>query len=81
MIRYQLGIPINISETTLLTIERLSIAADSGKSSCWLNVTKEPYAVVIRTANGVQALDMAGQPLAITGLNDLVSGLDQALSG
>ena len=81
MIRYQLSTPMTISDITLITIERLSIEANSGELAYWLNAIKEPYALVIRNTEGVHALDMAGKPMAITELNELVTGLDQVLYG
>ena len=76
MTRLQAGTPIVIDNATLIIITRLSIEADSTGYMYWLQASKEPYALVIRDAHGLRALDMSGRRLAISELIDDVSGLE-----
>ena len=75
MIRLQPGTPIVVGDVTLMIIARLSIRADSTGYACWLQASKEPYALIIRDPHGLRALDMAGQRLALAQLLDDLPGL------
>ncbi len=76
MTRLQPGAPIVVGDATLIIIARLSIEADSTGSACWLHASKEPYALIIRDAQGLRALDMTGRRMAIAELLDEVPGLE-----
>lgn len=75
MIRLQADTPLVVGDATLIIIARLSIDADSTDHACWLHAGKEPYALVIRDARGLRALDMAGRRLAIEELIEDVPAL------
>lgn len=76
MTRLQPGTPVNLGDVSLMIIARLIIDADNAGTTCWLHAHKEPYAIVIRDASGLRALDMAGRRLPITELTDDVPGLE-----
>jgi len=61
MTRLLPGTPIAVGDVTLLVIARLVIEADSSDHACWLYANKTPYALVIRDAQGLRALDMLGR--------------------
>lgn len=76
MIRLLPGTTIVVGDATLMVIARLSIQADSAGHACWLQASKEPYALIIQDDHGLRALDMAGRRLAIAELLDDVPGFE-----
>jgi hypothetical protein len=75
MTRLQADKPLVVGDATLIIIARLSIDADSSGHACWLQASKEPYALVIRDGRGLRALDMTGRRLAIEELIEDVPAL------
>jgi len=76
MTRLQPAAPIVVGDVTLVIIARLSIQANITGHGCWLRASKQPYALVIRDAQGLRALDMAGRRLATAELPDDIPGLE-----
>jgi hypothetical protein len=68
MTRLLAGAPIAVGDATFLVVARLVIEADSSDHACWIYANKAPYALVIRDAQGLRALDMAGRWLSLAEL-------------
>jgi len=62
------GTPIAVGDSTLLVIARLVIEPARVDRGCWLYASKAPYALVIRDARGLRALDMMGRRLSLAEL-------------
>lgn len=68
MMRLLASRPITVGDATLLIIAQLVIEAGSSDRACWLHANKAPYAVLIRDAQGLRALDMLGRRLSLAEL-------------
>lgn len=68
MMRLLAGTPIAVGDSTLLVIARVVIEADKSDHGCWLHADKAPYALAIRDARGLRAMDMMGRRLLLADL-------------
>jgi hypothetical protein len=73
--------PIVVGDSTLQIVARLVIEADSLGPACLLHANKAPYALVVRDARGLRALDMSGRPLPLAELAKGLPELEWITSG
>ena len=62
---FRAGTPLRVGPVTLLPIERLVTHADLGNTRAWFIVSKEPYALVVRDAGGIRAVDTDALSLSL----------------
>jgi len=74
------GPPLAVGSVTLLPIERVLVHAHRGPVGGWCSAHKAPYAMVIRDAGGLRAVDAGGDPFPLERLREEMTGLDALLS-
>jgi hypothetical protein len=74
------GVPLAIGGVTLLPIERVVMHADHGNIGAWFSAAKEPYAIVVRDADGICAFDANATRVSIEQLRDTIPDLDTVLA-
>lgn len=74
------GTPVTHGAVVLLPIER--VVSHSGRRSTrlWYSANKEPYALIVRDANGIWAIDTDAVAVSLDGLRESVPGLDTVLA-
>lgn len=73
------GPPLKVAGACLILVERVWFQQHIHGDSAWVAGGREPVAVVVQEADGVHALDMAGQTLSLNTLLGTVDGLAAAL--
>lgn len=68
MRRLLVGTPIVVGDSTLLVVARVVIEAERSDHACWIYANKAPYALMIRDARGLRAVDMTGRRLLLAEL-------------
>jgi hypothetical protein len=74
------GTPLRLESVTLLPIERVVVHSGMGALGAWFTAAKEPYALVVRDAGGLRALDIGATVVSLEALRELVPGLDAVLA-
>ena len=74
------GTPLRVGSVTLLPIERVVVHSGMGALGAWFTAAKEPYALVVRDAGGLRALDIGATPVSLEGLRQAIAGLDAVLA-
>lgn len=74
------GIPVTHGAVVLLPIERVTVNAGRGEQRMWFSANKEPYALIVRDANGIWAIDSDAVVVSLEGLRERVPGLDSVLA-
>jgi hypothetical protein len=74
------GVPLAVGGVTLLPIERVIMHSDHGHIGAWFSAAKEPYALVVRDADGIRAFDANATRVSIEQLRDTIPELDAALA-
>ena len=74
------GTPLRVGSVTLLPIERVLVHSDQGAFGAWFTAAKEPYALVVRDAGGIRALDIGATPVSLEALREGIPGLDAVLA-
>jgi len=74
------GAPVHIGAVTLLPIERVVLHAAGAGACLWFAAAKQPYALVLREAGRVRAIDTQAAEIQIDTLRALVPRLDAALA-
>jgi hypothetical protein len=74
------GTPLRVGPVTLLPIERVVVHSVMGALGAWFTAAKEPYALVVRDAGGVRALDIGATVVSLEALREEVPGLDAVLA-
>ncbi|MBW6493179.1 MAG: hypothetical protein K0B16_01240 [Burkholderiaceae bacterium] len=59
------GAPVTIGALVLVPIERVVKHVDIGESGLWFSFEKEPYALVVRDANGARAVNVADATISV----------------
>lgn len=72
--------PLRIGDVTLVLVERTDFRTGLGGAGCWTNAYKEPYAVVVRDADGLRALAADSSEIPLDALMEKVPGLEAILS-
>lgn len=75
----RVGVPVVVAGITLIPVERSRIVASARWQTCWLQATKEAFALVICGAHGLHAVDAVGHPLSIDYLLEMVPELQAVL--
>ena len=65
---------------TLLPIERVAVHSGTGALGAWFTAAKEPYALVVRDADGIRALDIGATAVSLEALREGIPGLDAVLA-
>jgi len=65
---------------TLLPIERVVVHSDMGALGAWFTAAKEPYALIVRDAGGIWALDTGAMAVSLEALREGIPGLDAVLA-
>jgi hypothetical protein len=73
------GKPVSVGATTLLPIERVVLHSDRGNARVWFSAAKEPYAVVVRDAGGIRAVDTGALEVSLDELRERIPGFDALL--
>jgi hypothetical protein len=74
------GRPFAIGSVTLLPIEHVVMHSDMGNTGVWFSVAKEPYALVVRDADGMRAVDTNAMEVSLEQLRERIPGLDALLA-
>jgi hypothetical protein len=74
------GTPLRVGPVTLLPIERAVVHSHMGAHGAWFTAAKEPYALVVRDAAGLRALDIGATPVSLEALREGIPGLDALLA-
>jgi hypothetical protein len=76
------GAPLSVGAVTLLPIERVVRFDGSGNRRTWFSIAKEPFALVVRDAQGMQAIDIDSGcgAVSLERLREMVADLDTALA-
>jgi hypothetical protein len=74
------GAPVFVGSVTLLPIERVVMHADMATTGAWFSVAKQPYALVVRDANGIRTLDIDAAAVSLEHLREQIPGLDALLA-
>jgi hypothetical protein len=74
------GAAMPFGAVTLLPIERVVLDARRGDGCCWFAAVKEPYALVLRDAAGIRAVDVHAAAIPIEMLRVRVPRLDVVLA-
>lgn len=65
---------------TLLPVERVVVHSGVGALGAWFIAAKEPYALVVRDAGGIRALEIGVTPVSLEALRERIPGLDTVLA-
>lgn len=74
------GRPCSMDATLLVPIERELIVTDKGERGYHVTAFKEPYAIVVRGADGIRAFNMESVEIPVAMLRQQVIGLDELLA-
>ena len=74
------GTPRGDGSVTLLPIERVAVHSGTGALGAWFTAAKEPYALVVRDADGIRALDIGATAVSLEALREGIPGLDAVLA-
>ena len=74
------GTPFRVGSMTLLPIERVVVHSAVGALGAWFTAAKEPYALVVRDAGGIRALDIGAAAVSLEALREEIPGLDAVLA-
>ena len=77
---WRAGTPFRVGLVTLLPIERVVMHADMGNTRVWFSVAKEPYALVVRDAGGIRAVDTGAATVSLEELREKIAGFDALLA-
>lgn len=72
--------PLTVGSVSLLPIERIVLHADRREAHAWYAAVKEPYALIVRDAGGVRALDRNAETIPLEALREKLPGLDAVLA-
>ena len=72
--------PVTVGSVTLLPIERVVLHADRGNTRLWFSATKEPYALVVRDAGGIRAVDTNAMAISLEVLREKLPEFDALLA-
>ncbi len=75
----QAGAPITVGALVLVPIELVVRHVDIGEMGLWFSFEKEPYALVVRDANGARAVNVEAVSVSIEELLANIPGLDALL--
>jgi uncharacterized spore protein YtfJ len=74
------GKPIRVGAVTLLPVERVVVLSGTGAYGAWFTAAKEPYALVVRDADGTRVLDIGDTPVSLEAIRERIPGLDAVLA-
>ena len=72
--------PVTVGSVTLLPIERVVRQSDKGNARVWCLVAREPYALVVRDAGGIRAVDTDATAVPLEELRKKIPELDGLLA-
>jgi len=76
----QAGAPITVGSLVLVPIERVVRNVDVSEMGLWFSFEKEPYALVVRDANGARAVNVEAVAVSIEELCARIPGFDALLA-
>ena len=74
------GTPVTRGAVLLLPIERVVLHSGRGNTRVWFSAIKEPYALIVRDAGGLWAIDTDAAAVSLEALRQRVPGLDTVLA-
>jgi hypothetical protein len=74
------GTPVTRGAVLLLPIERVVLHSGRGNTRVWFSAIKEPYALIVRDAGGLWAIDTDAAAVSLEALRESVPGLDTVLA-
>ena len=74
------GTPITVGSVTLLPIERVVVHSEQNNMRAWFSATKDPYALVVRDAGGIRAVDTDATAVPLEELRKKIPELDGLLA-
>ena len=78
--RLQAGMPFSVGSTILLPIERIVIHTKRDKTHGWFSIVKEPYALALRDASGIRAVDTDAIAVSLEQLRAQIPHIDDVLA-
>ena len=76
----QAGAPVTVGALVLVPIERVVRHVDIGELGLWFSFEKEPYALVVRDANGARAVNVEAVAVSIEELCARIPGFETLLA-
>ena len=73
------GTPFRVAGISFLPIEHILIHSDSGPAGAWFSIAKQPYALIVRDADGIRTVDV-GAAISLQQLRENIPGLDALLA-
>lgn len=78
--RVRAGRPLRVGSVTLLPVERVVVRAGPGPlGAAWVFAAREPYALIVRDADGVHALAVGAAEISLEQLRERIPELDAVL--
>jgi hypothetical protein len=74
------GTPLRIGIVTVLPIERAVVRSDRSALRAWFSAAVEPYALIVRDAGGIRAVDADATPISLEELREKIPGLDALMA-
>lgn len=74
------GAPVRLEAVTLIPIERVVLHVCPSGGRMWFTASKQPYALIVRDASGIWAIDRDAALVPIERLHQNVPGLDSVLA-
>ncbi len=71
--------PVSVGSVSLLPIERVLVHSDRNAPVAWASAALEPYALIVRDALGIRALDVGAGAVSLEQLRERIPGLDAML--
>jgi hypothetical protein len=78
--KLQAGRPFTVGCATLLPIERIVVHTMRGKTHGWVSMVKEPYALAVRDAGGIRAVNTDANAVSLVQLRAQFPEIDAALA-
>lgn len=74
------GTPLTVAGVTLLAIERVTMHSQLSDTGAWLAFSKQAYALVVKDAIRIRAIDIDAAEISLKQLCETVPGLDTVLA-
>ena len=72
------GTPVHFSDVTVLPVEQVSLHMEMGIAGAWFSAAKQPYALIVRDAGGIRAVDI-DTAVSLDQLRESIPGLGALL--
>lgn len=76
----RVGAPVTLGNVTLLPVERVVLHSNRGDGHLWFSAAMEPYALIVRDADGIRVIATDAAAVSLRELRQRVPGIDMALA-